>query len=612
MAPIPKQPYQYVLASNRKLAAIAALFLLTIAGLVLQTIGTIKDRHADGVIIDVAGRQRMLIERHLQEVLVASQGRLMDYATTRRRLTDTLNALVQGGSAFLGLDEAEFVELPPAPTPEIYQKLAEQKQLLATMFTRADEFLRVPLQAREHEIARDNLLQLNAQLLDVANHSVTLLTRYVEAKAISTILWEIAVALATGLFGGFLTWQVARTNKKVAREIVERQRAEDEFQTNQSVTLEALRASEERYRALYEDNPSMYFTVAADGTVLSVNRFGTEQLGYEADELVGNSVLTVFHGDDRDKAMESLRTAFRAPTQVHRWELRKVRKDGRVLWVREDVRIVQDAGGKPLALIVCDDITERQRTEDQLRQSQTAMLEALRQSDALKSALLSSVSHELRTPLTAIKAMVAGIAEDAEHATASGATDLVDRINHQIEYLNKVIENLLDMSQIEAGSLIPNHQWHVFEELVEGAIRRVGHPQHTQRIAVKLADELPAVCVDALQVQRVLVNLLDNAIKYSPAGSAIHLDAERLGDTITVRIFNTGETIPVEELKRVFDRFHRVRVARAHPISGSGLGLAICKAIVEAHGGRIWAESSWAGTTITFTLPITAHSLSPA
>jgi PAS domain S-box-containing protein len=604
MPPKQKQPYQYVLATNWKLAGIAALFLLTIAGVVLQTISTINGRHTDGVIIDVAGRQRMLIERHLKEVFLASEGRRMDYSSTRKMLTDTLKALMRGGPAFLGLTESESVQLPPAPTRAIEVKLAEQERLLHTVFMKADTFLQVPGGTRDHDVARENLLQSNAHLLTVTNDGVALLTRYAEGKAASTVRWEIAVALATGLFGGFLTWQVARTNTKVAREIVERQRAEEEFRGSQTITLEALRASEERYRVLYEDNPSMYFTVAADGTVLSVNRFGTEQLGYQADELVGHSVLTVFHADDRDKAMECLRTAFRSPAQVHQWELRKVRKDGRVLWVREDVRIIQDIAGNPLALIVCDDITERQRAEERLRKSQTAMLEALRHSDALKSALLSSVSHELRTPLTAIKALVAGLADDSDDATPPGATDLVERINQQIDYLNKVIENLLDMSAIEAGRLVPNRDWHVLEELIEGAIRRIGHPRHTRRIDVKLAEELPAMSVDALQMQRVLVNLLDNAIKYSPSGSPIHLDAERLGEAITVRVSNAGETISPEELERVFDRFHRVRVARTRPIPGSGLGLAICKAIVEAHGGRIWANSSLTETTITFTLPV--------
>ena len=158
----------------------------------------------------------------------------------------------------------------------------------------------------------------------------------------------------------------------ITQDITERKRADA-----------TLRESEEQFRALYDDNPSMYFTVDADGTVLSVNRFGTEQLGYRPDELIGHSVLAVFHEEDRQKAAEYLRAAFQAPAQVHQWELRKVRKDGRVLWVREDVRIIQDSGGKPLALVVCEDITAAKQAEEALRESQKQYQELMATIDGI-------------------------------------------------------------------------------------------------------------------------------------------------------------------------------------------------------------------------------------
>ncbi|MDO8547489.1 MAG: PAS domain S-box protein [Nitrospirales bacterium] len=147
----------------------------------------------------------------------------------------------------------------------------------------------------------------------------------------------------------------------------------------------ALRESEERFRSLYDDNPSMFFTVDADGLVHSINRFGTAQLGYRVDELVGHSVLTVFHEEDRQKARACLHAAFQAPAQVHQWELRKVRKDGCVLWVREDVRIIQDSAGKPLALVVCKDITARKQAEEALQVSEAFMSRILESSpDCIK------------------------------------------------------------------------------------------------------------------------------------------------------------------------------------------------------------------------------------
>jgi PAS domain S-box-containing protein len=127
---------------------------------------------------------------------------------------------------------------------------------------------------------------------------------------------------------------------------------------------EVLRDSEERYRALYEDNPSMYFTVDSEGKVLSVNKFGAEQLGYTAEELVGQSVLNVFYEDDKKPVLERVTACLQNPGQVFHWEFRKVRKDGSMLWVREVARAVCDTSGNLVVLTVCEDITERKRAEE--------------------------------------------------------------------------------------------------------------------------------------------------------------------------------------------------------------------------------------------------------
>jgi PAS domain S-box-containing protein len=133
---------------------------------------------------------------------------------------------------------------------------------------------------------------------------------------------------------------------------------------------EALQRSEGRYRALYEDNPSMYFTTDAEGTVLSVNRFGAEQLGYSTQELVGQPVLTVFHPDDRETVRQQLRICLQKPMQTAQWEFRKVRKDGSVLWVKETARAVTGPDGNPVILVVCEDITKRKQTDEALRNSE--------------------------------------------------------------------------------------------------------------------------------------------------------------------------------------------------------------------------------------------------
>jgi PAS domain S-box-containing protein len=140
--------------------------------------------------------------------------------------------------------------------------------------------------------------------------------------------------------------------------------------SDQKRAEQALRASEENYRALYDDNPSMYFTVDWEGIVLSVNRFGAEQLGYSVEELVGQSVFNVFIEDDRNIVQQQLTACLQHPHQVFHWELRKIRKDGSILWVKEAARAVPGVDGELVILIVCEDISERKRVEQALREGE--------------------------------------------------------------------------------------------------------------------------------------------------------------------------------------------------------------------------------------------------
>ncbi len=139
--------------------------------------------------------------------------------------------------------------------------------------------------------------------------------------------------------------------------------------TDRKLAEEALKISEERYRALYEDNPSMYFTVSEQGKILSVNRFGAEQLGYSSEELVGRQVLDIFYKDDKKSVLEKLNYCLMNAGQVSNWEFRKVCKDGKVFWVRESARALNDTQGNAIILIVCEDITDRKQTEKALSNS---------------------------------------------------------------------------------------------------------------------------------------------------------------------------------------------------------------------------------------------------
>ena len=189
--------------------------------------------------------------------------------------------------------------------------------------------------------------------------------------------------------------ELRRTNRELEARVSER------TQSLESANA-ALRLSEERFRTLYEDTPSMYFTVDQTGSVLSVNRFGAQQLGFEPDELIGHSVLQVFPGDQREPASQALARAFQAPSETHHWKLRKNRKDGTELWVEETVRVIKTVDGSPVALIDCRDITEfeqaeaeRRRAEEQLRNT-TDQLETLVRLSPLAIVSLDEQAQVLR------------------------------------------------------------------------------------------------------------------------------------------------------------------------------------------------------------------------
>jgi len=230
----------------------------------------------------------------------------------------------------------------------------------------------------------------------------------------------------------------------------------------------------------------------------------------------------------------------------------------------------------------------------------------LEESDRLKSVLLSSVSHDLRTPLAAIKASATVLLQEDAALDAVTRSDLLSAINEEADRLNRLVGDLLDQSRIEAGALRLKRDWCDMDELVRAVVRRLGASQSDLRIQLNLPADLPLILADYVQVDRVISNLLDNAIRFAPPGSSIDITARASGGNLRIAVTNQGPAIPSHLHPRLFDKFYRISEGRS-PDMGTGLGLSICKGIVEAHGGRIWVESpvtADSGTRFTFTLPL--------
>ena len=230
----------------------------------------------------------------------------------------------------------------------------------------------------------------------------------------------------------------------------------------------------------------------------------------------------------------------------------------------------------------------------------------LEESDRLKTSLLSSVSHELRTPLATIKASVSSLRSADFDWDNAARNELLAAVDEETDHLNQLVENLLNMSRIEAGALKPIRQWNSLEEIISGVIQRFRKTtaQSSLNVQISLPEDLPLVPVDFLQMEQVFTNLISNSMKYSPEGSPIGIRAWVIDpQQVRVQVSNQGPQVPSEHLDRIFDKFYRITAADR--VTGTGLGLSICKGIIEAHGGKIWAENLPNGLAFNFNLPLT-------
>ena len=233
----------------------------------------------------------------------------------------------------------------------------------------------------------------------------------------------------------------------------------------------------------------------------------------------------------------------------------------------------------------------------------------LEESDRLKSALLSSVSHELRTPLSTIKAAASSLRSREVSWDSPARAELVAAIDDEADHLNLLVGNLLDMSRIESGVLKPKRDWNILSEIVGSVLARMRHLAEGHQIEVDVPESLPLIPVDYVQMEQVFTNLVSNSLKYAPANTTVCIRAHVDAETIHVQVSNQGPHVPPEHLERIFDKFFRLTALEQ--VTGTGLGLSICKGILEAHGGRIWAENIADGFAFNFTLSLTWDGASP-
>ena len=226
------------------------------------------------------------------------------------------------------------------------------------------------------------------------------------------------------------------------------------------------------------------------------------------------------------------------------------------------------------------------------------------ETEKLRSSLLSSVSHDLRTPLSAITGAASALLQSGPPLGPTDQRELVEAIREEADRLGRLVQNLLDMTRLESGVVPVRKEWHSLEEVVGIALGRLSDRLGERPVDVRLPEDLPLVSMDAVLIEQVFINLLDNALKYTPDGSPIEISARVDGGGVQIEVADRGPGLAPGVEQRVFEKFYRGQ----SPGRGSGLGLAICRGFVEVHGGRIWAENrEGGGAAFRFTIPLAEH-----
>lgn len=240
---------------------------------------------------------------------------------------------------------------------------------------------------------------------------------------------------------------------------------------------------------------------------------------------------------------------------------------------------------------------ERTRLSDEAQQAHVRA-----ETERMRNAILSSVSHDLRTPLATITGAASSLVDGQEELNTATRQDLARSIYREADRLDRLLKNLLDMMQLEVGAIRLSKEWHSLDEVIGAALARLEGRLRDHTVETAIPADLPLVLVDGVLLEQVVINLVENTVKYAPAGTTIDLVASATDRQVVVEVADRGPGIPPGEESRIFDKFYRGKLARE---GGVGLGLTICRGIVEVHGGRIWAENrSGGGALFRFSIPL--------
>ncbi len=347
---------------SRRIFAITAIFLFTITGILYFTVSTLQNQKIDATIIDLAGRQRMLNQRYMNEILLLSISDPANISSTRALLLNTVEALMHGGRAVVNQETGQTILLPPAPTKEILQTLKKQQLLINQFVERADNYLERSQLGETGETTIPQLLDLNRQVHQAANEAVKRFDAHSSSKIASMIKWEVIIGLIVGLFGVVLTRQIGKINRALEKEVAERTHSEI-----------SLRESEERYSRILENAMDAILTIDHNYKIILFNQAAEKMFGLSMEQAIGrhfNDFLTAKSMQIFNNKLGEIQVDDRGQAYIGEQDgCKGQRENGDEFLVEISFSRVTIAG-LPLMTVILRDINERYRMEAELAKMQ--------------------------------------------------------------------------------------------------------------------------------------------------------------------------------------------------------------------------------------------------
>lgn len=354
---------------------------------------------------------------------------------------------------------------------------------------------------------------------------------------------------------------------------------------------QSLVKEQSRLTAIFQHSAEGILTVDNALRIIDFNPAMERLTGWRESEVLGRFYFEVLRPKDRqgnDLGLQDspILQVFASQEVVNR-EMVIVARDSQRIEVSVTASCIRSTRGEPMnGILNVRDLTREREQEEQ------------------RSTFISVISHELQTPIAIIKGYASTLARSDAKLEADALHSRLVAIEEEADRLNKLVGNLLYASRIQAGGLQMEVSALDLSPLIQGVVRRLKAKSPGVHVSLALPPNLPTVMADRERIEEVLQNLLDNAVKYSPKQASLTVSCRITGDEVIVSVSDAGMGISLRDQEQIFDRFRRAGDDRARSAPGAGLGLYICRAIVEAHGGRIWVDSTLRqGSTFSFSLP---------